>query len=81
MGGFVDDCVVDIRCVAVGRGEFNVFRGAGLGSGGIGGGGTAFVGEVSDVAALDDSEDRRADAGTVGCEKGFPGPLGASVNV
>lgn len=49
-------------------------------SGGAGGGGTAFEEDGSGMTLLEDSEERIADAGMMGCENGFPGPLGASAN-
>lgn len=58
-----------------------MFGGIGLDSGGIGGGGTVFIGDGSGRPELDESDDLRAEAGTVGCEKGLPGPFGPSMNV
>lgn len=51
-----------------------------LESGGAGGGGTAFVGDGSEKELTEESDDRSAEAGTIGCEKGLPGPRGASAN-
>lgn len=50
-----------------------------LESGAAGGGGTAFV-DGSGIAVVEDRDVRSADAGTMGCEKGLPGPRGASAN-
>lgn len=47
-------------------------------SGGAGGGGTVFAGDDS---VTEKEDGRRAEAGAVGCENGFPGPLGASVKL
>lgn len=49
-------------------------------SGGAGGGGTAFDGDGSGIALFEGNGGRSTDAGTIGCENGFPGPLGASAN-
>jgi len=56
-------------------------RGLSLVSGGIGGGGTAFIGEGSSMAEVEEIEERSADAGAPGCENGLPGPFGASAKL
>lgn len=62
------------------RGELSGFNiGGCIESGGIGGGGIAFDDVESCMPLFDDNDERSAEADTVGCEKGFPGPRGASV--
>lgn len=60
------------------RGDELMTGGCDLESGGSGGGGSDDIELVSELPNL---EVRTAEAGTIGCEKGLPGPRGASAIV
>lgn len=55
-----------------------MFNGADFASGGTGGGGNV---DIDGGSVPEENDERSAEAGATGCENGFPGPFGASVNV